>query len=236
MLPGMKNLSALTLGSLAVLVVAACSSTESTTPAPAAKDGGVAQDGGTEPAFTHIAYCLTSGPVNPSNDYLKAHRFAVKASRGGTTAAPTITLALSFLKTGKNQAERGDPTIHANNLTTENVVAGAPVNIPNLPLAADGSFVFNSPVDIDIPGAGNPLSGTDVSLGTLVLKGKFEAKPRFFGGFTAKITKAAAGVGAPVTANCIFDAAAMGDQLKAPLKEEYLAPASATDAGTSDAN
>ncbi len=232
----MKNLLALTVGSFAVVAVAACSDSASTTPAIQNDSAtGTPTDSGTSgkddsgvaaPEFTHVAYCLTTLGGGPETDYLKAHRFAVKATQGGTTAAPTISFALTALKTGKNAAERGDPTLHAVNLTTAGTI-GAVIPVSNVTLGSDGSFTFTAPTDssgdIAIPGGGNPLSGTDVSLGSLVLKGKVEDKVRFYGGFTAKITKAAAGVGTPVTAKCIFDKMDMGAQLRAPLKDEYTA-------------
>ena len=223
----MKNLF-MTFGSLALVAAAvACGDDDSSKPVitndsgvtdtGTNTDGGTSDTGTTTPTFTHAAFCLTNlAQGNPAG----AHRFAVKATSGGTTAAPTMTFDLTPIKV----KAAGQP----DTLSTSNTV-GSKITLPNVAIGADGSFQFKAPegVTTAIPGEANPLSGQNIVLKSLDLKGKVAAAPTFCGNFTAVGVEPGTIKDQPLSANCIFAKLNDGDTLPSFKKDEFDACAPA---------
>lgn len=89
-----------------------------------------------------------------------------------------------------------------------------PLSFEATPVDATGKFKATSP-SIDIAGAANPFSGSDITISPLTLDGRFTAtgKDKFCSGFAGKITKP---ITNDFTAACLFYPLKEGDAFDFP--------------------
>lgn len=225
-LKSMKNLYALTLGSLAVLGAVACSSSSNNTPVAgndsgsSATDSAVAADSGTgtaEKPYTHAAICYTY-PAAISNSPEKSHRFAVAASPAAD--GKSISFQLKALRTPYEKPEENATTLSADG------TVGDLIEVKDAPMTA-GAFVYTGALGefVRLPADANPVSAGEIELEALKLKGQIVPNaPSFCGSFTAKFNKpasSAAALGGKISAKCIFYPLAIGATLPAPVQADF---------------